>query len=87
MTRTMGWKSIAVTCALLAGHATASVDVSALRNPDSWPSPGAPGPGRLTVDLGYAIYQGYSNTSTGVDVWKGYVHCTDYLRIVKSSPA
>lgn len=27
----------------------------------------------LQIDLGYEIYQGYSNASTGLNVWKGYV--------------
>ena len=27
----------------------------------------------LTVDLGYASYQGTHNTTTGLNVWKGYV--------------
>lgn len=25
----------------------------------------------LQVDLGYGIYQGYSNSSTGINTWKG----------------
>jgi hypothetical protein len=25
----------------------------------------------LAVDLGYGIYQGYSNASTGINTWKG----------------
>lgn len=27
----------------------------------------------LQIDLGYEIYQGSSNASTGLNVWKGYV--------------
>jgi hypothetical protein len=26
----------------------------------------------LEVDLGYEIYQGSSNTSTGINTWRGY---------------
>lgn len=25
----------------------------------------------LTVDLGYGVYQGYANSSTGINTWKG----------------
>lgn len=27
----------------------------------------------LTVDLGYGVYQSYSNSSAGINTWKGYV--------------
>lgn len=27
----------------------------------------------LTVDLGYALYQGYGNASTGINTWRGRV--------------
>jgi hypothetical protein len=26
----------------------------------------------LTVDLGYGVYQGYSNSTTGINTWRGY---------------
>jgi hypothetical protein len=31
----------------------------------------------LTVDLGYASYQGAHNPSTGLNVWKGYVEAQE----------
>lgn len=27
----------------------------------------------LTVDLGYGLYQGYTNASTGINTWQGRV--------------
>jgi hypothetical protein len=27
----------------------------------------------LTVDLDYAVYQGYKNVTTGLNIWKGYI--------------
>lgn len=26
----------------------------------------------VTVDLDYAVYQGYTNTTSGLNIWKGY---------------
>jgi hypothetical protein len=26
----------------------------------------------LTVDLGYGVYQGYANSSTNINTWRGY---------------
>lgn len=26
----------------------------------------------LTIDLGYGIYQGYANASTGINTWRGW---------------
>lgn len=28
--------------------------------------------GSLQIDLGYAVYQGVANTTTGLNTWKGY---------------
>jgi hypothetical protein len=27
----------------------------------------------LEVDLGYEVYEGYSNQTTGINIWRGYV--------------
>jgi len=37
------------------------------------PSPALAGT-NLTVDLGYGVYRGYQNGTTGLNVWKGYCH-------------
>lgn len=29
----------------------------------------------LTVDLGYGVYQGWTNTSASLNIWQGYVWC------------
>ena len=67
---------LAAACMLLLGQATARVDLSSLRSQDVWPSPeGGPGSG-LTVDLGYGVYQGYKNSTSGLNIWKGRVSLT-----------
>jgi hypothetical protein len=33
----------------------------------------APGPASLRVDLGYSIYEGYQDATSGLSIWKGYV--------------
>lgn len=66
---TMAVALVATTCILLFGRAAARADLSALRNPDTWPSPGS-GSG-LTADLGYGLYQGYNNATSGLNIWKG----------------
>ena len=33
---------------------------------------GGYGGSSLTVDLGYGVYKGVSNSSTGLNTWKGY---------------
>jgi hypothetical protein len=55
---------------LLLGQAAARVDLSALRSQDKWPAAGTVS--GLTVDLGYGIYQGYNNVTSGLNIWKGY---------------
>ncbi len=30
----------------------------------------------LQLDLGYAIYEGYNNGTTGLNLWKGYLCAT-----------
>lgn len=43
----------------------------------SVPCPGPPG---LTVDLGYGVYQGVLDNTTGLESWKGYVRRTNWRR-------
>jgi hypothetical protein len=33
----------------------------------------------LEVDLGYAVYRGYSNSSTGLNIWKGSASTATHL--------
>jgi hypothetical protein len=33
----------------------------------------SPVPPELTVDLNYAVYTGYADSTSGLNVWKGYV--------------
>jgi hypothetical protein len=36
----------------------------------------------LTVDVGYGVYQGYSNTSTNINTWKGCAMFKDSVGIM-----
>jgi len=68
----MAVKIIVAACLLL-GRVIARADLSILHSQDLWPSPAAEseyGHG-LTVDLGYGIYQGYNNATSGLNIWKG----------------
>jgi hypothetical protein len=61
-----------VAVCLLLGQAIARADLSILRNLDLWPSPVAEYGYDLTVDLGYGLFQGYNNATSGLNIWKGY---------------
>jgi hypothetical protein len=39
----------------------------------------------LTVDLGYASYQGAHNPTTGLNVWKGYVEAREIFALQKKT--
>jgi hypothetical protein len=34
----------------------------------------------LEVDLGYEVYEGYNNQTTGINIWRGYVNTTLHVR-------
>jgi hypothetical protein len=34
----------------------------------------------LEVDLGYEVYEGYKNQTTGINIWRGYVKTTLHIR-------
>ena len=34
----------------------------------------------LEVDLGYEVYEGYNNQTTGINIWRGYVRNNSHNR-------
>lgn len=42
--------------------------------------------GPLVVDLGYEIYEGYHNQSTGLNIWKGYATHTIIVSVPNLDP-
>jgi hypothetical protein len=40
----------------------------------------ATGSSDLEVDLGYEVYEGYNNQTTGINIWRGYVKNQSHSR-------
>jgi hypothetical protein len=57
LTSMLAWSSVAIALSQPFKHAL-------LARQDS-------GNNSLTVDLGYGVYQGYANSSTNINTWKG----------------
>ena len=63
---------VAAACMLFVAHVQGKTDLAALRHEDIWPSESSVTGSGLTVDLGYGLYQGYNNVTSGLNIWKGY---------------
>jgi len=82
---------VAATCLLFVVHSQGRVDLAALRHEDIWPPESSVTGTGLTVDLGYGLYQGYNNATSGLNIWKGYAplqfHRDPYIELTLAGSA